>query len=314
MSWGYGTSMCNAARIEPLQDYDAARKHFDDVTPIRGRAQECRPLGSNRRYTWYTIEKNDNCILEDGNPIGKFERTYSCNLSTRKIIEYFSNGDIVLHTNYWRGPTLFAFLTYTLRPIGTIKSCKGKWYFVNGDDQSFIFDKTLTLSRNDKGHYIPKDYVPEKKYSMNRKVMNALRTRYSYFIDYGKTSLALSNEIAKVLDGKQITLLNFSEVSLIANGYRSERAQFNRGTLMDALHEYEQTQDLELLYEAMLYVAMSAGRWVWNKDIVICAPEQFVDRMDEVLKYVYKDTVFTITEQPVGSMFMDKNKRYFHAI
>jgi len=314
MSWGYGTSLCNAARIESLRDYDAARKHYDSVTPIRGRVQECRPLGSNRRYTWYTIERNDNCILEDGNPIGRFERTYSCDLSNRKIIEYFSNGDIVLHTNYWRGPTLFAFLTYTLRPIGTIKSCKGKWYFVNGDDQAFIFDSTLTLSRNDKGQYIPKDYVPEKKYSMNRKVMNALRTRYSYFIDYGKTSLALSNELSKVLDGKQLTKLNFSETQLSSNGYRSERAGNNRKSLMDVLHEYERTQDLELLYEAMFYVSMSAGRWVWNKDVVICAPQQFVDKIDEVLKYENKDTVFIEIEQPIGTMFMDKNKRYFNAV
>jgi hypothetical protein len=314
MSWGYGTSMCNAARIQPLLNYDEAHEHFNAVTPIRGRVQECRPLGTNRRYTWYTIERNDNCTLEDGNPIGRFERTYSCNISTRKIVEYFSNGDIVLHTNYWRGPTLFGFLTYTLRPIGTIKSCKGKWYFVNGDDQSFIFDKTLTLSRNDKGQYIPKDYVPEKKYSINRKVMNALRTRYSYFIDYGKTSLALSNELSKVLDGKQLTKLNFSETQLSSNDYRSERAGNNRKSLMDVLHEYERTQDLELLYEAMFYVSMSAGRWVWNRDVVICAPQQFVDKMDEVLKYENRDTVFIEIEQPIGTMFMDKNKRYFNAV
>jgi hypothetical protein len=144
--------------------------------------------------------------------------------------------------------------------------------------------------------------------------MNALRTRYSYFIDYGKTTLALSNELAKVLDGKQITLLNFSEVRLVANGYGGERAQFNRSVLMSVLHEYERTQDLELLYEAMLYVAISAGRWIWNKDMVVCAPQQFVDKMDEVLKYENRETVFTVTEQPVGSMFMDKNKRYFHAV
>ena len=144
--------------------------------------------------------------------------------------------------------------------------------------------------------------------------MNALRTRYSYFIDYGRTTLALSNELAKVLDGAQITQLNFSEVRLVSHGYASERAQFNRSTLMDVLHEYERTQDLELLYEAMLYVSMSAGRWVWNRDVVICTPQQFVDRMDEVLKYENRETVFTVTEQPVGSMFIDKNKRYFLAV
>jgi hypothetical protein len=203
-----------------------------------------------------------------------------------------------------------------LRTIGTIKSCKGKWYFVNGDDQAFIFDKTLTLSRNDKGQYIPKDYVPEKKYSMNRKVMNALRTRYSYFIDYGKTTLALSPEIKfKVEDAKAgVSKLNFSEPSLVYQGYRNERALKNRENLMRALHEYEQTQDLEILYEVMLYVSLSAGRWVWAKDVILCSPEQFADKVDEVLKYVYKDTVFTVTEQPVGSMFMDKNRKYFNAV
>jgi hypothetical protein len=64
----------------------------------------------------------------------------------------------------------------------------------------------------------------------------------------------------------------------------------------------------------MLYVSMSAGRWIWNRDVAICTPQQFVDRIDEVLKYENRDTVFTVTEQPVGSMFIDKNKRYFYAV
>ena len=49
--WGHG----NCAGIPKLHSYDDAKKHYEQVVPIRGRTEQVKPLGRNRRFTWYRI-------------------------------------------------------------------------------------------------------------------------------------------------------------------------------------------------------------------------------------------------------------------
>ena len=325
MTQVYGTNMYNSARIKPIANYEGAKERYDTVVPIRGRTEETKPLGEKRAYAWYTINKNIISVLSDDEPLGRFEHTYSCNINGYKVIEFFSNGDIVLHFSYWKGPTLFGFLTHTLgKGIGTIKSCSGKWYFVNSCNEGFVFENGMRLTKGD-GHdvYRPANVQPEKKYMLNRKVMNALRKRYSFFIDYGKTCLAMNPRLDKLKETTAVNgvpdaftkRLNFEKVELLPYRYSNrdtEGSKLGRIGLLNGLAYYEKTQDLELLYELMMYVATTAGRYSWSNSQIYCEPDSFIQMFDEVLKYEHRDSLYTQIEQPIGSMFKDKNTKYFN--
>jgi hypothetical protein len=332
MATAYGTTFGNSAQIVSIGTYADAKKKFDTTVPIRGRVKEVRPLGEKRRFTWYSINKNLISVLDDNEPLGRYEITYSCNISDRKIVEFFANGDIKLHFKFWKGPTLFGFLTYVLKGIGTIKSCQGKWYFVNSCNEGFVFDSLdvrrdgMLLTKGE-GHdvYTVKDAKPEKKYTLNRKMMNALRNRYAYFIDYGKTCLSMNSVIENLQDCVAIKSvpntfvklgLNFANPEILprrGNYFAdSEKAKNARVGLLAGLEHYEKTLDLELLYELLMFVGKSTGRWSWQGMTIRCEPETFLDCFDEVLKYEYRDSLFNSVEQPIGSIFNDKNKKYFN--
>jgi len=325
MAQTYGTGMNNSARIRPIANFADAKERFDTVTPIRGRRLEVRPLGEKRSYSWYTINKNLISVQDPDEPLGRYEYTYSCEISDRKVVEFFSNGDIGLYLGIWKGPTLFGFLTYTLaRDVGTVKSCNGKWYFINSKDEGFYFYDKLILSKDERNVYIPRDAKPEQKYSLNRKVMNALRSRYSFFTDYSKTCLSMNPTITKTqIETKAINKVpnkfvrdgvSFDKLRLLPYRYYAydNESKLGRMGLILALAHYEQTQDLELLYELMVFVALSAGRYSWNTSNVTCDPDSFIHVFEEVLKYEYASSLFKIIEQPIGSIFNDKNQKYFN--
>jgi hypothetical protein len=327
MATTYGTNAYNSARIKPIANYEGAKERFDTVVPIRGRLEDVRPLGEKRSYSWFRIKKNLISVEHPDEPLGKYEYTYSCNINEAKIIEFFNNGDVGLYFNFWKGPTLFGFVTYSLsRDIGRIESCQGKWYFINSRGEGYPFVGKIRLTK-DGDAFIPKDVKPEKKYSLNRKMMNALRKRYSFFIDYGKTCLSMNPILKRVLEPSAIKNvpdafvkkgLNFEQPELLPYRYSNhdnEGSKLGRRGLLGGLAYYEKHQDLELLYELMMFVALYSGRWFWsNQNEVHCDPDSFVGTFEEVLKYEYKDSLYVQTEQPVGSIFNDKNKKYFNVV
>jgi len=325
MAQTYATSMYNSARIKPIANYEEAKHRFDTVVPIRGRLEDVRPLGEKRRFSWYHIKKSLISVEHPNEPLGVYEYAYSCNISERKIIEFFSNGDIGLYFNYWKGPTLFGFVTYTLATdIGRIESCQGKWYFINTKGEGYPFVGNMILTKVE-DIFRPKGVQPEKKYALNRKVMNALRKRYSFFTDYGKTCLSMNPKVQRIKEPVAIKNvpdafvklgLNFERLELLPYKYSNhdnDGSKLGRLGLLGGLAYFEKHQDLELLYELMIYVATYSGRWIWsNNNEVHCDPDDFVGTFEEVLKYQYKDSLFVSAEQPVGSIFNDKNKKYFN--
>ena len=80
MTWGYGRYNC--ASIPALNNYADAKAHFESVAPIRGRPNpDCnKPLGKNRRFTWYRIMRRETSRLVAGNPLGEYVTTYGAQL------------------------------------------------------------------------------------------------------------------------------------------------------------------------------------------------------------------------------------------
>lgn len=306
-TYGHG----NCARIPSLTGYEQAKAHYEGVTPIRGQANMgIRPLGKERRFTWYQIDKRGYA--------NQYENTeytsYVCHLYRTDCVEFYPNGDITLRTGGWQSPTTSAFIGYTMRDLGQIISESGKWYFVNTAGQSFLFSGELQLKRETTGHMVAKQQVQEYKHTVDRKVMNKYRKIYKPFIDYGRTMLSISNtitmaEVETLVDSK----LGFTDKNVLPYyNWQNSRATANRNRFFNLLDEQLVSGDLDLLYDLASYVARGAGRYVYSTQAYICEPKEFLDKFTEMLKYEYRDEIFKAEPIEIGKRFIDGNKKYFN--
>jgi hypothetical protein len=303
--YGHG----NCARIPNLDDYDMAKAHYEGVSHIRGRAHDVKPLGKVRRYTWYRITKNtyaDQARNMEWN-------TYACRLYNTDCVEFYPNGDITLRTNGWNSITTKAFIGYVIDAMGSLVSESGKWYFVNRKGQSFLFKGELQLKRDDDGNLVAKEQVQEYKYRVNRKEMNKIRKKYKVFIDYGRTMLAMSNEIPvsqlEDMENKKLGLQGTACTPYYA--WQSETAKQNRGKFFALLDQQQESGDIELLYDLATYVAKGAGYYSYKRQAFKCEPQQFVARFDELMKNEFRESIFNAEPVEMGIRFDDKNKKYF---
>jgi hypothetical protein len=309
--WGHG----NCARLPSLHNYERAKAHYDSVIPIRGRAEECRPLGAHRRFSYYEIRKNVKAIQVKDDPLGQFITTYSCNLYRSDCVEYYPDGKIAIRTNGWHTPTTLAFVNYVTQQFGKLVSVKGRWYWqVTGTDKMFkipVARGSELLLSNVGGEMIPENPIEEKRYAVKRKVMNAIRKRYDFFIDYGSTMLKMNNVVEK-FEIKQAVHTNFRSMHLVRSHYDGNGTnRDNLAKLFSSLDKVIETNDLDLMYELAMYVANVAGRWAYNSQSMVCDAQRFVDLMNESIKYHFRDVVFSIKEVELGVALYDRNEKYF---
>lgn len=302
MYYGFG----NCAGLPAIDSYQDAKAHFEKVNPIRGRANTVKPLGRNRRYTWYLIVENTIANQAENSEY----KTYACELYGTKCVEYYPNGDIVLRNGGWQTPTSFAFIGYSIRDLGKMISVSGKWYFINKHNEHYVFKNELHLVKGEDGDYRAKTELQEFKHSVNRKAMNAIRKKYSVFINYGKTMLAMDNKISALeLENGMLGLDNYHCVPY--NSYHNAMAKSNRNRIFALLDEQCETGDLDLLYNLARYVAVSGGRHSYRDNMYRCEPMEFLKHFDELIKFQFRESVFHSQPVEIGLPFDDRNKKYF---
>jgi hypothetical protein len=298
----------NCPRIRPISTYDMAKLKYESTKPIRGRNPEVRPLGDERRYTWYQINKSTIANQADNTQYD----TYTCQLYGTNCVEFYPNGDITLRTGGWSTFTTGSMINFVLWHMGKIVSEGGKWYFVNKRNESFRWEgKELRLKR-DGEHLVPKDApVQEYKRVVSRKAMNAMRKKYRPIIEYGKNMLAIEPTFDRLAleDAK----LGIKSLNLLPSyNWIAPNVGENRSKIFQLMDEQIQSGDLELLYDIARYVATSAGRYSYRLEKFVCYPEQFTKTFDELLKHEYKDDVFISEPVDIGVIFNDRNKKYFN--
>jgi len=302
MYYGFG----NCAGLPAIDSYQDAKAHFEKVNPIRGRANTVKPLGRNRRYTWYLIVENTIANQAENSEY----KTYACELYGTKCVEYYPNGDIVLRNGGWQTPTSFAFIGYSIRDLGRMISVSGKWYFINKHNEHILFRNELHLVKGEDGDYRAKTELQEFRHSVNRKAMNAIRKKYSVFINYGKTMLAMDNKIdALELENGMLGLENYHCVPY--NAYHNNMARANRNKVFAFLDEQRETGDLDLLYNLARYIAVSGGRHSYRDNMYRCEPMEYLKHFDELSKFQFRESVFHAQPVEIGLPFDDRNKKYF---
>ena len=300
----------NCPRIRPISTYDMAKLKYESTKPIRGRNPEVRPLGDERRYTWYEITKNTIANQADNTQYD----TYACGVYGIDCVEFYPNGDVTLRTGNWRTScfTVGAMINFVLWHMGKVVSESGKWYFRNKRGETFRWEgKELRLKR-DGEHLVPKDApVQEYKRVVSRKVMNALRKKYRPIIEYSKNMLAIEPTFERL--DLEDAKLGMKSLNLLPNyNWIAPDVGDNRSKIFVMMDNYLQSGDLELLYDIARYVATSAGQYSYRLEKFVCYPENFTKTFDELLKHEFKEEVFTSEPVDIGIMFNDRNKKYFN--
>jgi hypothetical protein len=304
--WGHG----NCARIPALADYAEAKEHYQKVVPIRGRNPEVKPLGRVRRFTWYEIRENTIANQAEGTEY----KTYACNLYGRDLVEFFPNGDVVINTRSWYSITTGAFINFCIGKLGTIVSESGKWYFENKAGQSFRLRETMRIRKGDDGFFVPTEIEEDKVHRVNRKAMNAVRKKYRPLLDYGKTMLGMDNKITRVEDMER-TKHGFHANNGTFTPYYSWNAgkvNEDRARWFELANKQQESGDLELLYDLVRIVASGAGRYSYHTSTYHCEPRWFEDKVNEMIKYQFRDEVFVAEALPFGERCADRNKKYFN--
>lgn len=310
MTWGFG----NSAGLKPIGSFKEAKHKYEDTTPIRGRKEDVRPLGSNRRYSEHRIIKNMKSVEEEGNPIGKWVESYTARLYRTDCVEWNSDGSIEVGTGGYRSPTTQSFINYTLQNrLGTIHSFNGKWYFRNykdsmdyfidaNDARTLRFEPTGNMVQTNGGMMNAYDVVnpvQEYRYKANRKALNALRKRYKSFIEYGTNMLLMSPQVDT--EGK-----SWNDGILTYSYWSNEKVVTNRAKLFKELDKFNESGDLEIAYAMLVKVGQAFGDYKCR-----ITSKQFADGFTEVLKYQFAEQAFTAIPIPIGKAFYDRNSRYF---
>ena len=304
------TTMYNHAGMPALADYYQAKQHFDNVTPIRGRKEECRPLGSQRRYDQYYIDKT----MRADQSQGVTHTDYVCGLYSFPVVTFRQNGEVVLNSKWQSVPTRCV-MHYVLREHGVVDSQSGKWYFVNKRKEAFLLERETTLKFDAEGVLVG-EMKQEHKHLLKRKVMNDLRNKYKFFTDYAYTMLSLDPstvrlEVAEASHGLSFqTQPSFFGYKYWVNDNERVSPQENRTKLFQALDNPNAPVDALLLYELATCIAYTTGRYDYTLSKSICEPNCFVQTFDEMIKHHFADVVFEKVAQPLGSLFVDKNAKY----
>jgi hypothetical protein len=308
MGWGYDSKTYNSARIPLITGYAFMKEHFEKVKPIQGRAVECKPLGANRRMSWYEATKNVNCYMSEEEPLGRLEDSYACTLGNKDMVEFYRDGSVVIRDNSWHSPTAMGFLTHSLRHFGQIRSHAGKWYFANRKGNQYVLStEGLRIVHAGDGLYEPTNPIQEHTFSAKRKVLNKYRKQYKEFMGYTRTMLAMDNRVT--MDTAEA--LGFESKALTNDNYWSGRkAPQNRVKFMEYMDRITASNDLDLTYSLAQYAAGAFGGYEYMAKGIACSPTQFDRGFAEVLKYVFASEAFEATPVPLGTPSGNLNQKY----
>jgi hypothetical protein len=130
------------------RSYEFYKAKWDNTKPIRGRAEDVRPIGNRKRTHELVTQKK----LLSG------EVSYCAVMHGTEVVEYHNNGDITLRTGGWATP-LTAEYMYTHSPFGAWKQAGKIWVkvphagsvhpdsklFVDKEHKFIPIDRELTL-------------------------------------------------------------------------------------------------------------------------------------------------------------------------
>jgi hypothetical protein len=112
---GFGTS--NMRGIRRLPNYEAAKKHEESITPIRGRANSVKPIADRNKDHMNIRKEGENIVV--------------CLYDT-DVVTYRPDGEIIITNGGWQSNTTNAFIS-ALLPVFITSRYGRTWFLAYAD-------------------------------------------------------------------------------------------------------------------------------------------------------------------------------------
>lgn len=168
---GYAT----VRHVPRCTDYGNAKRIHDQITPIRGRTPEIRPLGKRRDADEYWARMDGDVV--------EFV------LYKTPVIRFYPEGDIEITVANWSTASTHQFIWHVLNLKAMGRA--GKTVVDFRPEKVAIDPSSSLLVRMVEGKLKPVDAKPLDGYAVNRKAMNKVKAQYKEFIQYIKGFEAL---------------------------------------------------------------------------------------------------------------------------
>jgi hypothetical protein len=149
------------------RDYKHYQAKYNNTVPIRGRAEDVRPIGERRRSA--------ECITMKKYPCGQV--SYCATLYNTDVVEYHNNGQITLRTNGWHTPSTAEFM-HTHSPFSVWKQDNKLWARVPTPDgvKAYPIGESLTFEMVD-GAIGAQFYQPINTVLINKRVVDRVKAK-----------------------------------------------------------------------------------------------------------------------------------------
>lgn len=180
---GYATVM----RVPRVRDYAEAVKKWNNAKPIKGRAEDKRPLGERRDVDTYSIRKN---VWTDA---------IECVLYQTPVVKFTVEDEVIIRIDNWPSASTCQFIDRVLTSV-RCNRVRGDvvLHFADNSKAMVPAQGELVLVQKD-GRWLPKVKQTLYDYKVSRKEANAVRKTVSQFKDYLAGVVKLKTE-EKVLN------------------------------------------------------------------------------------------------------------------
>lgn len=161
--------------------YEWYKNKYETTKPIRGRAEDVRPVGKRNR-DWELVVKEERA---DGT-------WYGALLYRTNVAMYGPNGDLELRIDSWATPKTADFMQQH-SPFRVSKAQNNIWVQVRDVGSVPIMQNKVTKFKHVDGAWKPAEPVKLRQRVVDRKASNAVRAKVKGFIDYATTMLKLSD-------------------------------------------------------------------------------------------------------------------------
>ena len=155
---------------------------YESIKPIRGRAEEVRPIGKRRR-DWELIEQN-----EDG--------AIACRLYQTQVVVYYPNGIVGIKCNTWATPLTAEFI-HIHSPFKCYKKYNKLWLLVGSGNQDRA-DYPVPHEGEIKFHFVDGAWKPVERVMVMKRLIDRTKTKEARapvqpFLQFAKIFLTMSD-------------------------------------------------------------------------------------------------------------------------
>jgi len=175
---GYAT----VQRVPQLRNYADALKKYDETKPMRGRAEEIRPLGERRDADTYHKRKNGDAV--------------ELVLYKTPVITFEPNGEVVLFVGNYNTVSTHQFVSWVLG-ISAQGVRRATVLTIHGNKYTLADNDKLRLRRDEGGKWCVLNPTQQWSWQLDRKAVGNVRAKYGEFYKYLKGFVNLRTETLK---------------------------------------------------------------------------------------------------------------------